>query len=136
MFGLFQSDVKKARRLRLEFEDIRQRYLLKFNDYQRFSLSSAVEILLTEIEERIENLRNDDRLGWKALGDELLLLSQKAYTHWSKAGSGIGPEGGMAGSEGLALLSVRAHAMALNVAEAVVLVSDMDKFLLEIGTNK
>lgn len=131
MFGLFDTEAKKARKLRLEYEDIRQRYLLKMNTFEQSSVRGAWMALPRDVLSRFEHISDEDCSEWQKLGDELRREAKLAFNMYSRRG-GLDGEGGRAGAEGLALLSIKASARSLRVAEAFTLRHDVDEFLREI----
>jgi hypothetical protein len=53
MFGIFGGERGKVRKLRLHFEDIRQRVLYKMNGFEQYSFATAYVSLFDEVEEHI-----------------------------------------------------------------------------------
>lgn len=131
MFGLFDSDLKRVRRLRLEYEDIRQRVLHKMNPYEQYSFISAYRRPPEEIQEAIEATFEDDIVRWRQLGGEIKEGLQEAWRE-SRRMPGIAGEGSRAGVNGLALLSVLASAKGYRLAEALTLKDDIDSFAAQI----
>ena len=131
MFGLFDSDVKRVRRLRVEFEDIRQRVLCKMNGYEQYSFGSAYETIVSEIENLFENISDTDFKSWLRLADKMRSEYQQAWRSARSMG-GIAGEGSIAGAEALALLSLRASANGYAVAEAKILQTDIASFETKI----
>ena len=131
MFGLFDSDVKKVRRLRAEFEDIRQRVLYKMSGYEQYSFGSAYEILVNELQAQFDSIDASEFEKWRQIGEHLKVDAQRTWREASSL-SGIGGEGGMAGAEALALLSRRAAANGYAIAEAKTLQTDISAFETKI----
>ena len=133
MFGFFQSELRKSRKCRAEFEDIRQRYLLKMNDFERSSFVSAIQMLNEELGDK-SPFKVDDHTSLEKLGDLIRRQAQDTFRVFASNGT-IGGEGGRAGCEGIALLSLLAHAKSLNTAEAIILVQDIENFCAKEGIN-
>jgi len=131
MFGLFDSDIKRVRKLRLEYEDIRQRVLHKMNPYEQYSFLSGYRAMADQLHDRLGSMPENDPARWRQFGDELKGLAQQA---WQKARRmpGIAGEGGVAGANGLALLAIRCSAKAYPLAEALTLSSDITVFEAQV----
>lgn len=127
MFGMFGSDLKRVRKLRLEFEDIRQRVLLKMNPYQQYSFISGHQAIADEYRETLDSISKDDHARWLQVGGELKVLAQQGWNHFGKM-PGIAGEGGSAGAEGVALLALRCLANGYSLAEAQTLKMDIEAF--------
>lgn len=131
MFGLFDSNIKKIRKLRNDFEDIRQRVLYKMDGYEQYSFASAIKAL-DEITDRFDELPAEDLNGWRQFGDELLSQARQAWKFYSSVG-GMAGEGGRAGTNAFALLSLHASANSFAEAEAKILQTDIKNFEAKIS---
>jgi hypothetical protein len=131
MFGLFDSDLKRVRRLRLEYEDIRQRVLYKMNPYEQLSFIGAYGGFADEFQERFESTSEDDLTHWQQFGAEFKKLLHSALRA-ARRMSGIDREGALAGVNGLALLSIQCSAKGYRLAEALTLRDDIEAFVAQI----
>lgn len=131
MFGLFDSDLKRVRRLRLEYEDIRQRVLHKMNPYEQYCFISAYRQPPEEIDEAIETASENDLARWRQLGAEIKEGVREAWQEACRM-PGIAGEGSRAGVNGLALLSVFSSVKGYRLAEAQTLKDDIDLFAAQI----
>lgn len=131
MFGFFDSDLKRVRKLRLEFEDVRQRVLYKMNPYQQFSFLSAYHNVANQIQQVLDSTHEDDLTRWRQNGEELKDLAKRSWRDASRM-SGIGGEGATAGAESFALHSIRCSAKGYRLAEALTIETDLKTFLAQI----
>jgi hypothetical protein len=131
MFGLFDGDLRRVRKLRLEYEDVRQRVLYKMNPYQQYSFLSAYQNMADELQETIDSTSEDDLKRWREIGDEVKQLAQRTW-QVARRTSGIGGEGAVAGVDGLALLAIRCSAKGYSLAEAMTLATDIHAFEAQI----
>ncbi|CAN1548292.1 hypothetical protein MCELHM10_02064 [Paracoccaceae bacterium] len=134
MFGFGKSEKKAVEKLRAQFEDIRQRVLLKMNEYEQYSFVTAFDNLPDGIAECFEEARPTTKEGWKELSDELLSIAREGYRLFESA-PGLHGEGGRAGIEALAFLAFKAGASASSEPQALLLSSDMEKFRSEIAAR-
>lgn len=133
MFGLLGGDVKRVRRLRNEFEDIRQRVLYKMNGFEQYSFGSAYETIMRDFEEAFNSIPENDTANWMAL-EMAIHRHHKKVVQAANSLSGIAREGAIAGTDVLALLSSRAAANVFDIAEAKTLRTDIAKFEEKIAT--
>jgi hypothetical protein len=131
MFGLFDGDLRHVRKLRLEYEDVRQRVLYKMNPYQQYSFLSAYQNMIDELQETIDSTSEDDLKRWREIGDEVKQLAQRTW-QVARRTPGIGGEGAVAGVNGLALLAIRFSAKGYRLAEAMTLATDIYAFEAQI----
>lgn len=131
MFGLFDSDIKRVRKLRLEYEDIRQRVLYKMNPYEQYSFLSGYREMVDQLQARFDSTPESDSARWRQFGEELKELAQQAWRE-ARRMPGIASEGGLAGANGLALLAIRCLAKAYPLAEALTLSSDITEFEAQV----
>ena len=130
MFGLFDNDLKRVRKLRLEYEDIRQRYLYKMNRYQQYSFITGYEAAERTFEEIISSIQDHQTERWRQLGDTLKDFARRSWRDASRMG-GLGGEGAVAGVDGLALLALQCSAKGHEIAESLTLKRDIQAFIVE-----
>ena len=127
MFGLFDTDAKRIRRMRTEFEDIRQRVTRRMNPYEQYSFASAYEAIEAEHGEPSSKYPSKDIDAYRRTGAEVKASLQQA-TREIRSLSGIAAEGGAAGLYALALLSLSFSSRGYHEQEALDLQNDIDAF--------
>ena len=127
MFGLFDSDVKRVRKLRLEYEDIRQRVLFKMNTYQQYSFWSGYLGWVEQFGESMQQIAEGDLAEWRKAGEVLKGGAQKSWREAERM-PGLAGEGAIAGAEALALLALLCSAKGYGIAEALTLRTDIAGF--------
>ncbi|TPM11564.1 hypothetical protein FJ960_02135 [Mesorhizobium sp. B2-3-11] len=127
MFGFFDSDITRVRKLRLEFEDIRQRVLYKMNPYKQYSFISGYRGWVEQFREALDQISETAFQDWRQTGD---VLRKGAQRSWNEARRmpGIAGEGAIAGAEALAMLALLCSAKGYGIAEALTLKSDVAAF--------
>jgi hypothetical protein len=127
MLGLFGGDKNKVRKLRLQFEDIRQRVLYKMNGYEQYSFGSAYLLLFDELGEARDALLSGPSVERSRLTK---YVKQQAEENWRLGlrGVGIHSEGIRAGANALALHAIYIGVDGYDIAEALTLRSDIDAF--------
>ncbi len=131
MFGIFGGNLGKVRRLRTDFEKIRQKVLFQMIPYEQYSFGSVFHNLPDEITDAMENIDGRDFEGWRKFGKNLLSIASTGYKQYSRAG-GISGEGGRAGTQGVLLLAFESLAKSYDLPEAVVLSGDIKRFRLAV----
>ncbi|TPN29606.1 hypothetical protein FKO01_19005 [Mesorhizobium sp. B2-3-3] len=131
MFGLFDSDAKRVRALRSQYEDIRQRVLYKMNPYQQYAFASGYQSWLGDLEESLGQIATDDLAQWREMGEVVKAHAQKSWNA-SRQMSGLAGEGAIAGAEALALIALHCAAKGYVIAEALTLRSDISAFIEKI----
>lgn len=131
MFGLFKNEQKSIDKLRIEFEDIRQRFIFKMNPYQQYSFISAHKHMSDKIEETLASISESDTNRWLELGKAMKRFAQKGWDNASRMG-GVAGEGAIAGAEGCAFLATQCLAKGYLTPEAALLRSDMLAFLEKV----
>jgi hypothetical protein len=126
MFGLFESDLKKARRLRGEYEDIRAMYYYKFDDFQKHNFTSVCLSTRDDFEDRTASF-GDNKHRWKEYAEQLRSEVKALYWQNRKTPSTFS-DVTEAGILGVGLFALFAEAKALQTPEAKVLLSDMTNF--------
>ena len=127
VFGFFASDMDKVRKLRLQFEDIRQRILFKMNPYEQYSFGSTYLQLFDEIEGMINNLPSGPCAERTQFAKELKRQAEQAWNAGSR-GNTLSGEGQRAGANALALHAISVEVDSYQVAEARTLRADIDSF--------
>lgn len=130
MFGFFDSDLKRVRKLRLEYEDIRQRYLYKMNPYQKRMFISAYLSSEVQFEPVIQYISENELERWQKMGSSLKALAQKTWKDSIRM-AGIGGEGYIAGVDGLALLALECSAKGSRIPESLILKGDIQSFIAD-----
>ena len=126
MFGIFGGERGKVRKLRLHFEDIRQRVLYKMNGFEQYSFASAYVSLFDELEEHIASQGSAPNHKQMFAAD----LSLQAEEAWrmGRAGGDIHRESAQAGANALALHAIQIEAETYSAAEALTLATDIAGF--------
>ncbi len=127
MFEIFKSDAKKIRKLNHDFEQIVFAFDSRMNEYEKYSLASALGVILYEKQQVFNQIHEFDRETWKRIANK---LAQEFFDtqQFLKKLSGIGREGGEAGILALALLVIKAKVKSFDNFEAQELDSKIGKF--------
>lgn len=132
MFGLFRSDVDRVRKLRTEFEDIRQRVIYKMNPYEQYSFGSGYEGWVSQFQDALDEIGDGELEKWRQAGEQLRTAAQKSWNA-ARRTSGIAGEGAVSGAEALALLALRCATKGYQLAEALTLQTDIATFEAKIA---
>ncbi len=127
MFGLLETDSKKVRRLRAEFEDLRRFVLYKMNPYEQYAFGSVLEHVSAELETEFAALPENDYRNWSKLSKDLRRFANKAFNEHRK-GPYLYAEGGRAGASGVALRAMLAKAKSIPITEARLLELEITAF--------
>ena len=131
MFGFFDGDKEKVRKLRLQYEDIRQRVLYKMNGYEQFSFATGYISLFNEIDNSTKSIGVGLSAERKRLSNSLKLQAEEAWRS-GQTGGDIHRESVRAGANALALHAIAVDATGYQIAEALTLTTDIGAFKKKI----
>ena len=128
MFGIFKSDQKKVQRLRLEFEDVRQRVLMKMDGYERQNFW----VVFSEKNEHFSNLGHTLEATpsqvWLQFQNELKRDAEKLWLLGRKQGGSMMGQDLSSASNAIAFLSIKCGVNAFKTSEADILRADIFSF--------
>jgi hypothetical protein len=127
MFSFLNPELKIVRKLRLQFDDIRQRVFLKMNSYEQYSFCSAFETFESDISDNVSAISETDYKKWLQVGQDLMSIAKQGYEQNRSLG-GISGDGGRAGVEGVGFLIIKYMVRVFNIPEAKILRDDIAKF--------
>lgn len=125
----FKSDAKKVQKLRLEFEDIRQRVINKQNQYEKQNFW----VVYSDWNEKIwENsghkLGVTDSKTWISFQKDLKRQAESAWREGITYGGGLMGQDMCSAANAIALASVKCGAFAFATSEAEILREDISEF--------
>jgi hypothetical protein len=127
MFGLFGGDKRKVQKLRLDFEDIRQRFLFRTEWYAQYNFAVVYQNDAQRIQELRSSLAPGHSEKRKILAAELKHNANEAW-RFGQRSSGFEGEDIRAAADALALLSISVEAEGYETPDALTLCSDISAF--------
>lgn len=129
MFGLFGGDKAKVRKLRIQYEDIRQRVLYKMDGYSQYCFATGYLQFFDEVDTKTKSFSASSNSERTAFSNYIKSLAQQAWQEGTRGSGGdMHREAMRAGADALALHSIAVDAEFFQIAEARTLTTDIVAF--------